>query len=509
MNILKIAVSNKKVDDFSCDLLVSFGAIDKKGKLVFDKAIEGAVSAAATYGEYSGKSEQSVLLYPPFDISGKKLGSYKAIHVVGLGKLDEPKSDDELAEIFRLAGGLIAKSCKRGKVKKLGILMPRFAGINESLFARAISEGLQLGIYQFLNYKKESDDDYKGLMSISVLQPGKVSSVKKGITLGINSGRAGCIARDMANEPGNGWTPTHFANYSNKLTKLKDVKCTVLEKSDLKKKGLGGILAVNQGSHEPPKFIILDYCPKNYSDTVMFVGKGLTFDSGGISIKPAQGMMDMKYDMCGGAAVIAAFEAIAREQPSMRLLCLVPSTDNMNGGGAVKPGDIITHYGGITSEIENTDAEGRLILADALAYGIELYKPDCVVDLATLTGAVIIALGHHHSGIMTNSDALCGKLTTAGEAAGEPLWRLPLGNSYAKQIKSNVADIKNTGGRPAGSITAAEYLHKFVGKTPWAHLDIAGTAWDFTEKAYIPKGPSGIGTRTLIEFIRRWKSGKL
>jgi leucyl aminopeptidase len=181
----------------------------------------------------------------------------------------------------------------------------------------------------------------------------------------------------------------------------------------------------------------------------------------------------------------------------------------MAGGGAVKPGDVITHYGGITSEIENTDAEGRLILADALAYGIEKYHPSCVIDLATLTGAVIIALGHHYSGLMSNNDQLAARLVAAGKVCGEPVWRLPLGEMYVKQIKSKVADIKNTGGKSAGSITAAEYLHKFVGEVPWAHLDIAGTAWDFTEKTYIPNGPSGVGVRTLIELLRTWENGIL
>jgi leucyl aminopeptidase len=214
--------------------------------------------------------------------------------------------------------------------------------------------------------------------------------------------------------------------------------------------------------------------------------------------------MDMKYDMCGGAAVLAAMAVIAVEKPKVRVVALIPSSDNMAGGGALKPGDVIRHYGGLTSEIENTDAEGRLLLGDAIAYGIEKYQPACVIDLATLTGSVVIALGHHYSGLMSNSDRLVDMLIGAGALSGEPLWRLPLGEMYVKQLESQVADMKNTGGRYGGAITAAEYLHQFVGETPWAHVDIAGTAWDFTEKSYIPKGPSGIGVRTLVELIRRW-----
>jgi len=213
----------------------------------------------------------------------------------------------------------------------------------------------------------------------------------------------------------------------------------------------------------------------------------------------------MKYDMCGGAAVLSAMQAIALEKPNVKVVAIVPSSENLSGSMAIKPGDLISHYNGITSEVVNTDAEGRLILADALAYGIDKYKPDCVVDLATLTGAVIISLGHHRTGLMSNDDRLADTLSRSGDFVGEPLWRLPLGEEYSKQIESEVADIKNVGGREGGSITAAAYLEKFVGDTPWAHLDIAGTAWGFTKKSYIPKGPSGIGVRTLLEFIRTWR----
>ncbi|MDH3394159.1 MAG: peptidase M17, partial [Desulfobulbaceae bacterium] len=231
-----------------------------------------------------------------------------------------------------------------------------------------------------------------------------------------------------------------------------------------------------------------------------------TFDSGGISLKPSAGMGDMKYDMCGGAAVLAAMAAVGEEKPKgLDVVAIVPTTDNMPGPGAIKPGDIITQYGGKTVEVLNTDAEGRLILADALAYGIEKFKPSAVVDLATLTGAVIVGLGHHRSGLLSNDRKLVKKLIAAGERSGEPLWQLPLAPEYSKQMKSTVADLKNVDKRDAGTITAAAFLQEFVGKTPWAHLDIAGTAWDFTEKSYIPKGPSGIGVRLLVELIRNWR----
>ena len=314
---------------------------------------------------------------------------------------------------------------------------------------------------------------------------------------------AAMTARDMANEPANRWTPEHFSKFGRELSRTSDLRCTVLGKSQIKKLGMGGIIAVNQGSAIDPRVIILEHRPKNFRTTVLLVGKGITFDSGGVSLKPAAGMEDMKYDMCGGAAVISTMQAVAENKPRVRVVAIVPTTDNMSGSSAVKPGDVITHYNGVTSEVINTDAEGRLILADALAYGIKKYKPDCIVDLATLTGAVIIGLGHHRTGMMSNNDVLAGALNEAGDQTGEKVWRLPLDPEYTEQLKSEVADVKNIGGRPGGSITAGAYLQKFVGSTPWAHLDIAGTAWDYTKKSYVPKGPSGIGVRLLLHFINR------
>ncbi|MCI5147268.1 MAG: leucyl aminopeptidase, partial [Candidatus Electrothrix sp. AR3] len=320
--------------------------------------------------------------------------------------------------------------------------------------------------------------------------------------------KAACLARDMANEPGNGWPPSRFAELGQKLAKEHGLECKIIEKPEMEELGMGGILGVNQGSALPPKLVILRYQggEEDKGQTLMLVGKGLTFDSGGISLKPSQSMEDMKYDMCGGAAVIAAMQAIAEEKPKgINVVALVPATENLPASTALKPGDIITHFGGTTSEIINTDAEGRLILADALAYGIKTWQPDAVIDLATLTGAVIVGLGHHRTGLLATNDALSEQILAAGDQAGEPLWRLPLGLEYSQQIKSQVADIKNTGGRSAGTITAAAYLQKFVGETPWAHLDIAGTAWNYTEKSYIPKGPSGIAVRTLVNLVRNWK----
>ncbi|MFW2365149.1 MAG: leucyl aminopeptidase [Desulforhopalus sp.] len=501
-------VSKKKVEEYSGDLLVVLVARKSDGNLVCDDMCRSIFDTLGELEEFSGKAEQILQLYPNGKLAQAAV-KCKRLLIVGLGELEEGSESGRLYEIMRTAGGLIAGQCKKNKVSTLAIKVPEFDNIKPSVVAEYVTEGLLLGSYQFLKYKTKEDNLYVGLKKITYFDSRGETKTRKAATRGSVSAMAACVARDMANEPGNGWTPAHFAEFAKRCAKTHDLKCTVLEKNHMKKYGMEGILGVNKGSKEAPKLVMLDYNPGKKVDTILLVGKGLTFDSGGISLKPAQGMMDMKYDMCGGAAVLGAMQAIATEKPNVRVVAMVPATDNMAGGGAIKPGDIITHYNGVTSEIENTDAEGRLILADALAYGIEKYDPVCVVDLATLTGAVILALGHHYSGLMSNHDLLAERLIAASKNSCEPLWRLPLGEMYRKQIKSKVADIKNTGGRPAGSITAAEYLHRFVGKVPWAHLDIAGTAWDFTEKSYIPKGPSGFGVRTLIEFVRSWENGSL
>ena len=508
MKSAKIVVSQKKVEEYSGPLLVIFIARNMAGELVSDSLPKPTVQWLQDFREFTGKKEQSLLLYPDIGQFEGVLQCQRLL-LLGLGDVELFTEVSETMEMLRLAGGTIAGQCRQNKVESVAVCIPDFAGLNTGLFGEYVIEGVVLGAYQFLKYKKKDEDAYPGLKKVEVLHSSGKSKLGKAVEKGRSSALAACVARDMANEPGNCWTPGHFAKYAQKIARELHLRCTILEKSTMAKLGMGGIIAVNKGSKEPPKLIILEYSPEKATDTVLLVGKGLTFDSGGISLKPAPGMMDMKYDMCGGAAVLAAIEAIAREKLKVRVVAIIPSTDNMAGGGAVKPGDIVTHYGGITSEIENTDAEGRLILADALAYGIEKFQPTCVLDLATLTGAVIIALGHHHSGLLSNSDQLVERLLEAGKICGEPLWRLPLGKIYAKQLESKVADTKNTGGRPAGCITAAEYLHQFVGEVPWAHLDIAGTAWDFTEKSYIPKGPSGIGVRTLLQLLRQWKKGAL
>lgn len=510
MKNTKLVVSTKNIEEYSGDILVRLVALDEEECYVEDDLFLPLLESLGQYKEFTGKKDEQLLLYPPYGPLAEKL-KCRRLFLVGLGCVSSITDNNVKNELLRIAGGVIASQCKNCKVESVGVCISGHNGLPDSVVGEFLTEGILLGDYRFLKYKTPKPDikEYQGLIKIELLAKTQLKAIRRNAIKVSNSANSVTTARDMANEPGNGWTAANFAKYAMQLAEDQQLRCTILEKQDMEELGMGGMVAVNQGSEEPPKVVILEYSPKQPEETILLVGKGLTFDSGGISLKPSQGMMDMKYDMCGGAAVLSVMEAIGREKPGVRVVAIVPATDNMAGGGALKPGDIITQYGGITVEIESTDAEGRLILADVLAYGIAKYQPDCVIDLATLTGSVIFALGHHYSGLLSNNEQLAEDLIEIGKACGEPIWRLPLGEMYVKQIKSQIADIKNTGGKPAGCITAAEYLHQFVGKTPWAHLDIAGTAWDFTEKSYVPKGPSGFGVRILIEFLRRWEKGCL
>ncbi len=504
MHNTKVTVSEIHMKDFCGELLVFYVAQKEDGSIDSDNHTAPLVKVLTQYNDFCAKENDTVVLYPQEFKKLSKIGA-KRVLMIGLGKKSSYPDVASKLEMFRSAGGTISKVCAKYKISELVIWNGTALGLKHAEVVQSLTEGIVLGDYQFNKYKAEDKENpvFKGIKKLTFSVSENVAAIRKSAKRGSRLALAACAARDMANEPGNYWTAAEFAEYAKKMAETHPVTCSIIDKAQMKKLGMGGLLAVNQGSAAPPKLVVLDYSPEKSNGTILLVGKGLTFDSGGISIKPSAGMQDMKYDMCGGAAVISAMQAIAEDKPDARVVALIPATDNMSGSSALKPGDVIRHFNGVTAEIVNTDAEGRLILADALAYGVKQYKPDCIVDVATLTGAVILGLGHHHSGILSNNDALAKDLIEAGKKCAEPLWRLPLGKEYSKQIESDVADIKNAGGRPAGTITAAAYLEKFIDDVPWAHLDIAGTAWGFTEKTYIPKGPSGIAVRTLVEFVRK------
>ena len=498
---MKISVSSKGPAEYTGDMIIFFVRQPEKGQPVCPvPGVAQAVAQASLAGDFLGREGQTLLFYPAAG-TDKQLGARRAM-VVGLGK------DTVSRETLRKAGGTASCATMKTKATKLLAVLPEEIGLDIADVAESLGEGLILGAYRFRKHQHDADpDEAPGVITEITFFTSKGGEARQGLGRARVAAEAAWVARDMANEPANCWTPGNFARFGCTLAKDDGLKCTVLGKAEMIKHGLNGLLAVSQGSMVEPTMTVLEYrCGVKKAPTLLLVGKGLTFDSGGISLKPSLGMEEMKYDMCGGAAVMAVMQGVGREKPKgVNVVGIVPATENMPGSGAVKPGDVITMHNGKSVEVVNTDAEGRLILADALSYGVATFKPDAVVDIATLTGAVIVALGHHRTGLLANDDALAAKLLAAADEAGEPAWRLPMAPEYRKQLQSQVADLKNVDNkREAGTILGAAFLQEFVDNTPWVHLDIAGTAWNYTEKSYVPKGPSAVGVRTLLSLIRSY-----
>ncbi|MCU7490953.1 MAG: leucyl aminopeptidase [Bacteroidota bacterium] len=389
-------------------------------------------------------------------------------------------------------------------VSNLQIVLPELSTVgkyfsDESYFYQTFIEGIQLGNYRFDKYMSEKDSSKTVTVSLYGNKAGLDEAIKNGLALmdGV------CFARDLANEPSSVLTPAELAQRSKKELEKLGVKVTIYDLKDIQKRELGGILAVGRGSDNPQRLIVLNYKPAKAKKKIALVGKGVTFDSGGISIKPSAGMGEMKADMSGAAAVIGTFMSASKAGLQVELIGFVPAVENMPSGKAIKPGDIIKTASGKSIEVDNTDAEGRLILADALELAHD-EKPDAIVDLATLTGACVVALGEYTAGLFTQDDTLAENLFQAGMNTFERLWRLPLWNEYNKLISSDVADVKNVGGKWAGAITAAKFLEKFTtGKVPWAHLDIAGPAIQNNLNNYTQKYMTGFGVRLLFEYLSK------
>ena len=410
--------------------------------------------------------------------------------------------------------GVFAKAAQHARSLKL---KSAAASVDAGLFdfplsdaAEAMVEGVLLGLYQFTPFKTVERDAIRVLDKFILAEenPETYITIAKAAESAEIVSEAVAFARDMVSMPGNEMTPTNLASEARKIARHnKKVSCTVMDESQMKKLGMNALLGVARGSDQPAKFITLEYMAGKTSPVIVLVGKGLTFDSGGISLKPADKMDEMKTDMSGGAAVLGAIRAVADLGLKVNVVGLVPSTENLPGGNAYKPGDILKSYSGKTIEVLNTDAEGRLILADALAYAGK-WKPAAILDIATLTGACIVALGEQTIGMMGTDETLKAIVREAGEKTGERVWELPLWEEYQEMVKSDVADYKNSTGRPAGTITAAAFLSKFVGDFPWVHLDIAGPAWGAKDRPYTPKGASGVGVRLFTEFLKKWAEAK-
>jgi leucyl aminopeptidase len=505
MQLMEIDVTQGKVETAAAEVLVVGHFEDdtslKGDAAAVDKALGGTLRALLSCKEFEGKNQQITVLHTQGKIPAKR------VLLVGLGKKKDAGKDT-----VRQALGCVAKRVRQIGAESFAtpLLGQGIRGTTPLELAQAMAEGALLGLYQFTEYRTDQNGAGKTVSAMNLIDPRKdrLAKLKEGVRRGRAGAEATAFARDLCNHPSNVMTPSRIAAEAAAIGKERGVKVKILEQKDIEQLGMGAFLGVARGSHEPPKFIILEYRGVGRSGgdgkaikPIVLVGKTITFDTGGISLKPAENMEQMKADMTGGAEVLATVRAAARLQLPLHVIGILPATENMPGGRAIKPGDILKTLSGKTVEVQNTDAEGRLILADGLAYASRL-KPAAVVDIATLTGACAVALGQFAIGMFGNQDGLKARIRDAGLRAGERVWEMPLWEEYFEQLKSDVADMRNIGGRGGGMITAALFLSKFVGEgVPWVHLDIASTDWSERERAYIPKGPTGIGTRLLIQYL--------
>ncbi|RMG33379.1 MAG: leucyl aminopeptidase [Gammaproteobacteria bacterium] len=456
---------------------------------MLDQASEGALRRILKKGDFQGRNGETLMLYGLPGVAATR------VLLLGLGKQRELT-----ARSYGEAIGKAIRQLQEANVARAAIALPD-EGDSYQMTRQAVIAA-EAAVYRFDECKSDAKGPRRPLTQLTFATHDRrhLRRMQKACSHGSAIANGSRLAKDLGNLPGNICTPTYLAEQARKLARGKRrLKVTILEEKDMEKLGMGALLSVSRGSSQPAKLIVMEYKGgKPGSKPVALVGKGLTFDAGGISIKPAQAMDEMKYDMCGGASVFGAIAACLELELPINVVGVVPSSENLPDGNANKPGDIVTSMSGQTIEVLNTDAEGRLILCDALTY-TERFEPAAVVDIATLTGACIIALGHHASGLMANDDRLAEELNHAGEAANDRVWRLPLWDDYQKQLDSNFADMANIGGRPAGTITAACFLSRFAKKFKWAHLDIAGTAWVSGND----KGATGRPVPLLTQFLMK------
>jgi leucyl aminopeptidase len=480
---MKTLVSTKAVASVETPLLVVLVA---QGSI---PNVEEHVERAVASGDYKGKKDECLLVYGG--------GKAQRILLVGVGK-----PGDIMRSSVRRAAAIAAKRARGLGTKAFALAIAKEArgGLGAAELAQVVIEGVAQGAWQFTELKKQPEDPKPEVESVElVVDAGDKGEAEAGRRIGDAVAAGYLFTRNLQMQPGNVATPSYLAEQARKLGAAHGFSVTVLDKAQIKKEGMGALLAVAQGSAEEPRFIVLEY-EGGSGAPVVLVGKGVTFDSGGISIKPALNMEDMKFDKSGATAVLGTFEVLGRLKPKINVVGLIPATENLPSGTAIKPGDVVKSHLGKTIEIINTDAEGRLILCDALSYA-RRFKPAAAIDAATLTGAVVVALGHHAIGMLGNDEALLAEVRDAGERAGERCWPLPLWDDYRELLKSDVADVKNSGGRAAGTIAGAWFLREFVDTFPWVHLDIAGTAYLESEGAGHAKGPTAIGVRLFTEFL--------
>jgi leucyl aminopeptidase len=499
-SIEKIAmnISVKKLDalDFACDALL-LPLREDKGLHPFsdiDTALGGLLKQIVTSGEFSGKPGQTSLIHTQGNIKPDR------ILLIGLGK-----SKDVTKETLRRAGGRSSTVLRTSSIHNIALSSK---GMLSSKFSPAdFLEGLLLSGYRFAKYKKENNKEIKectiltgeGIRRTAVAgRRAPDTALKKEVKRIESITDATSLARDLVNTPANDMTPSVLLKHARSV---KNVSVKVIDERSAIKLGMGAYISVTKGSVEPPKFIVMTYKKKN-APPLALIGKSITFDSGGISLKPAHGMEKMKYDMAGGAAVLGIMKAVSALNLRLHLIAILPATENLPGGSASKPGDVVKTLSGKTVEIISTDAEGRLVLADAIGYA-KRFRPAAIIDIATLTGACSIALGNDAIAMFGNDNSLLNKIKKASDETDEKVWQMPLFDEYREYIKSDIADLKNSSGRSGSLVTAGYFLKEFAGDVPWVHLDIAGTAWTDKNKPYTPRGATGIGVRLLINLLTK------
>lgn len=468
-----------------------------------DRALGGQWSAALRSGDFRAKSGQTLVLYPDDGIAAAR------VLLIGLGEEAKLTADS----LRRAAGHAVRAASSRGG-KEIALIAPSVRRVRGANAAQALAEGAVLASYRFDLYKEKPDDERPKAEAISLLfeRAGDLRALRAGAAAGVKIAESQNLARDLSNEPANALPPAALAHAAQRMAREVGLRCQVLGVDALKKHKMEAILAVGSGSANSPRLIVLEHNRPSAKarstrrrPTICLVGKGITFDSGGISIKPSAGMADMKHDMSGAAAVAGAMRAVALLNLPLHVVGVIGSAENMPSGTAYRPGDVVSSMSGKTIEVLNTDAEGRVVLADALYYAATQFDPDAVVDLATLTGACVVALGRWSSGLFGNDDTLVERIRRSGESTAERVWPMPLWDDHREHVKGQVGDVKNVGGRDAGASTAAAFLSHFVNGKPWAHLDIAATGW--TEKATPIQsvGATGVGVRLLVDLLQNWK----
>ena len=494
---MKITVRRGEIQKQRADALVVnlFAGTTPSGETAaVDRALEGQISAAINLGDFSGSSCETLLIYTKGAIASPR------VLVVGLGA----RESFDLEASRRAAAQAVNALEDTGCTRIASILHGGGdAGLEVETAAQALVEASILTQYRFEYYRSGPKSTSLKQLVLVENDPSKLTALRSGVKSGRALASATAFARDLINHPGQTVTPVYLASEARRLARAYDIKARILDEKAMAKMGMGALMSVGQGSANPPRFICMEYNGRKREQPLVFVGKGITFDSGGLSLKSVSGIVSMKKDMSGAAAVFGAMQAAAELGLPRRIIGLVAAAENMPDGNAFRPGDALKTLSGKTIEILSTDAEGRLVLADALTYA-QRFKPAAVVDLATLTGACVTALGHHAAGIFSNNDPLCERLITAGQQTHERLWRLPLWPEYRQQIEGDIADIKNSGGPPGGASTAAALLSEFAQGFPWAHLDIAGTASSDAHRHYLRKGGVGFGVRLLTQLARTW-----